>query len=64
LCCFADPAEHAAPLAIGRPFLACKGGVELIEVLLDGDADWEEIRELITDSDCFLAPKKLNALLD
>jgi hypothetical protein len=33
-------------------------------VLLTGDTDWEEIRELVTDSYRVLAPKKLTALLD
>ena len=28
------------------------------------DTDWEEIRELVTDSYRILAPKKLTALLD
>lgn len=31
---------------------------------LTGDTDWEEIRELVTDSYRRLAPKKLTALLD
>jgi hypothetical protein len=31
---------------------------------LAGDTDWEEIRELVTDSYRRLAPKKLTALLD
>jgi predicted DNA-binding protein (MmcQ/YjbR family) len=33
-------------------------------VLLTGDTDWEEIRELVTESYRVLAPKKLSALLD
>jgi predicted DNA-binding protein (MmcQ/YjbR family) len=33
-------------------------------VLLTGDTDLEEIRELVTDSYRILAPKKLTALLD
>jgi hypothetical protein len=33
-------------------------------VLLTDDTDWEEIRELVTESHRVLAPKKLTALLD
>jgi hypothetical protein len=33
-------------------------------VLLTDDTDWEEIRELVTDSYRRLAPKKLSARLD
>jgi hypothetical protein len=33
-------------------------------VLLTDDTDWEEIRELVTESDRILAPKKLTGLLD
>jgi hypothetical protein len=32
-------------------------------VLLTADTDWEEIRELVTESYRVLAPKKLSALL-
>ena len=35
-----------------------------IGVLLTDDTDWEEIRELVTESYRILAPKKLTALLD
>jgi hypothetical protein len=31
---------------------------------LTNDSDWEEIRELVTESYRILAPKKLTALLD
>jgi predicted DNA-binding protein (MmcQ/YjbR family) len=33
-------------------------------VLLNEDTDWEEIRELVTESYRVLAPKKLTTLLD
>jgi hypothetical protein len=33
-------------------------------VLLTDDTDWEEIRELVTESYRILAPKKLTARLD
>ncbi len=35
-----------------------------VGVFLDGDADWEELRELVTDSYRLVAPKKLAALVE
>jgi hypothetical protein len=60
----ADPDERDALLSIGRPFFAPRAGGDRVGVLLTGDTDWEEIRELVTDSYRRLAPKKLTALLD
>jgi predicted DNA-binding protein (MmcQ/YjbR family) len=60
----ADPDEREALLAIGRPFFAPRAGRDRIAVLLTDDTDWEEIRELVTESYRRLAPKKLAALLD
>jgi len=58
------PDEREALLSIGRPFFAPRAGRDRIGVLLTGDTDWEEIRELVTESYRVLAPKKLTALLD
>ena len=60
----ADPAEREALLSAGRPFFAPRAGRDRIGVLLTGDTDWDEIRELVTESYRVLAPKKLTALLD
>ncbi len=60
----ADPDERDALLSFGHPFFAPRGGRDRIGVLLTDDADWEEIRELVTESYRSLAPKKLTALLD
>jgi hypothetical protein len=60
----ADPDEREALLSIGRPFFASRAGRDRIGVLLTDDTDWEEIRELVTESYRILAPKKLTALLD
>lgn len=45
-----DPDDREALLSVGRPFLATRGGRDRIAVLLTGDTDWEEIRELVTES--------------
>ena len=60
----ADPEEREALLSHGRPFFATRAGHDRIAVLLASDTDWDEIRELVTESYRVLAPKKLTALLD
>ena len=61
---WADPFDRRALVAIGHPFFASRSGPDRIGVLLTDDTDWEEMRELVTDSYRVLAPKKLTALLD
>jgi hypothetical protein len=61
---WADPFDGRALLALGHPFFASRNGPDRIGVLLTDDTDWEEMRELVTDSYRVLAPKKLTALLD
>jgi hypothetical protein len=60
----ADPDERGALLSLGHPFFASRAGRDRIGVLLTDETDWEEVRELVTDSYRVLAPKKLSALLD
>ena len=60
----ADPDERDALLSVGHPFFVPRAGAGRIGVRLTEDTDWEEIRELVTESYRRLAPKKLTALLD
>jgi YjbR len=60
----ADPDEREALQSAGHPFFVPRSGRGRIGVLLDDNTDWDEIRELVTDSYRVLAPKKLTALLD
>ena len=60
----ADPDEREALLSAGHPFFASRAGRDRIVVVLTDNTDWEEIRELVTESYRILAPKKLTALLD
>jgi hypothetical protein len=60
----ADPDEREVLLATGHPFFPSRAGRDRIGVVLTDDTDWEEIRELVTDSYRVLAPKKLTVLLD
>ena len=48
----------------GHPFFVLGWGRDAMGMVLDGDTDWDEVRELVTESFCVLAPKKLVALVD
>jgi hypothetical protein len=60
----ADLDERDMLLCIGHPFFAPRAGRGRIGVVLTESADWDEIRELVTESYRILAPKKLIALLE
>ncbi len=60
----ADPDDREALLSTGHPYLTPRAGRPRLGVLLADDTDWEEIRELVTESYRVLAPKKLIELLD
>ena len=60
----AYPDEREALLSLGPPFFSPRAGGDRIGVLLTDDTDWEEIRELVTESYRILAPNKLTAQLD
>ena len=48
----------------GHPFFYLGWGSDAMGMVLDDDTDWAEVRELVTESYCVLAPKKLIALID
>jgi hypothetical protein len=49
-----DALRHAAP-----PFFAPPWRADEIGIVVDADVDWGELAELLIDSYCALAPKKL-----
>ena len=55
--------ERKALLSVGHPYFASRAGGDRVGVLLTDDTDWEELRELVTESYRILAPKKLSRLL-
>ena len=73
-------AQHAEPLVVlsfrsageelevlrhaGHPFLVLGWGRDALGLVLEADTDWGEVRELVLESYCVLAPKKLIALVD
>ncbi|GAB3417409.1 MmcQ/YjbR family DNA-binding protein [Flindersiella endophytica] len=58
-----DP-ERDVLLRSGLPFFPMDWGPTVIGMLLDDAPDWREIEELLTESYCLRAPKKLIALVD
>jgi hypothetical protein len=51
--------RHAGP-----PFLVLGWGRDALGMVLDDGTDWDEVREVVTESYCALAPKKLVARID
>lgn len=56
--------EMRALCASGPPFFYAGWGRDVLGMFLDDGTDWTEVRELLTESYCLLAPKKLQALVD
>ena len=48
----------------GHPFFVLGWGRDALGMVLDDDTDWTEVREVVVESFCALAPKKLVALVD
>jgi hypothetical protein len=48
----------------GHPFFRPEWGPDVVGMVLDADVDWAEVAELVTESYCVLAPKKLVELVD
>jgi predicted DNA-binding protein (MmcQ/YjbR family) len=56
--------ERDALVASGHPFFFLGWGRNAVGMVIDDAVDWDEVRELVTESYCLLAPKKLVALVD
>ena len=50
-------------LAMGHPFFEIPKNRWKVGFVLHDTTDWDEVRELVTDSYCLVAPKKLVAIL-
>ena len=48
----------------GPRYFRARWGTDVAGVVIDDDVDWEELRELVTESYCRLAPRKLVRLVD
>jgi hypothetical protein len=51
--------RHAGP-----PFFVLGWGRDALGMVLDDATDWDEVREVVIESFCVLAPQKLVALVD
>ena len=47
----------------GHPFFYAGWGRDVVGMVLEEATDWDEVGELLTESFCVMAPKKLVALL-
>lgn len=56
--------ELDALRAAGHPFFRPGWGENVVGMVIDDDVDWDEVAELVTESYCVLAPKKLVVLVD
>jgi hypothetical protein len=63
---FRSPGDEIDGLVSGgHPFFKASWGVDVVGMVLDDDSvNWEEVAELLTESYCVLAPKRLAALVD
>ena len=60
----AEPDEVMALQHLGAPYFKADWGGNVVGMLLDGDTDWDELGELLTDSYCLQAPASLAALVE
>jgi hypothetical protein len=60
----AEPGEVMALEHLGPPYFRASWGRNVVGVVLDDDTDWEELRELLTDSYCLQAPAGLAAQVE
>jgi hypothetical protein len=60
----ADGDELDALSHAGHPFFYAGWGRDVVGMVLEDATDWDEVAELLTDSYCLLAPKKLAAQVD
>ncbi|PZG02725.1 MmcQ/YjbR family DNA-binding protein [Micromonospora deserti] len=61
---FRSPVDEIhALVASGHPFFKPDWGADVLGMVLDDTVDWAEVGELLTESYCLLAPKKLATLV-
>ena len=48
---------------LGDPYFRAEWGTNVVGLLLDDATDWDELRELLNDSYCLQAPRRLSALV-
>jgi hypothetical protein len=56
--------ELTALRGAGMPFFPTAWGTDQVGLVLDDRSDWDDVAELVTESYCVVAPRKLVRLLD
>ena len=56
--------ELLALIHVGPPFYRPPWSPTVVGMVLDGDTDWDEVAELVTESYRFCAPQRLRRQLD
>ena len=59
----AQPEEFGALVGSGGPFFRAPWGHDVVGMSVEPDVDWDEVKELLTESYRKFAPKKLVQLL-
>ena len=59
-----NPPELDALIHAGHPFFKAGWGHNVMAMVFDDAVDWDEVAELVADSYCSQAPKKLVALVE
>ena len=49
---------------VGHPFFRLGWGRDAMGMVLDEETDWSEVAEVVRDSYCVMAPKRLQVLLN
>jgi hypothetical protein len=57
------PPELDALKNLGHPYFAAGWGRDVVGIIIEDATDWDELAELMADSYCVMAPKKLAALV-
>lgn len=60
----APPADVEVLSRVGHPFFHLGWGRDAMGMVIDEDVDWDEVTELVTESYCVMAPRKLAAQVD
>lgn len=58
-----EPPELDILKRLGHPYFAAGWGRNVLGLIIDKETDWTEVGELLMDSYCVMAPKKLAALV-
>ncbi len=59
-----EPPELDVLCVAGPPFFKLGWGRDVMGMVLDAKTDWAEVTELLADSYCVMAPKKLRAVVE